>query len=492
MSIKSRVESIVNALNPFVLEKKLSEPKEVFDEEEYSGVGRGKEPEVVNDDLVEVYSTYTWVYVAVNVIARSGASVPIKVYKKKSKGKEATDSPGEFEWEEAPDSSLAKLFERPNPYFSWYELLEGTYAYLEMLGNAYWEVVKAKKKSAQAGIDVTVPVEVYLLKSQNMRPIPDPKTLVKGYELLTNGKSVNFKPDEIIAFKYFNPKSTCLGMAPMQPATNSVTMDLWSIGYNKDFFKNSARPEGVLFTPNKLSTTTWRRMQRYWDRMFKGPGRQHRTQILEEGLEYKPITVSPKDTEFVNQRKMSREEILAIFGVPPIKAGLLDNAYYATSREQNKAFWGETMLPKITKIENAINASLVRPYFGEDYYAEFDRDSIVALKEEEEKTSNVLRGYVAAGLMTINEAREKMGLKAVDGGDVVLVNPGLIPLDQMEEMLAGGMVPGAPPVDKPKEGDEPKKNPDEKLEEDGDGEEEPKSDEDTSGGKKVVLPRKEQ
>ena len=125
-----------------------------------------------------------------------------------------------------------------------------------------------------------------------------------------------------------------------------------------------------------------KRLNAKWIGKYGGYQKAFKTPVLEEGLKYKGITSTHQDMEFIQQRKITREEILAAYGVPPAIVGLFEYANYANSREQKKLFWEDTMLPKLIKMQEYVSVFLL-PQYGPRLVGEFDLTTIQALQESD-------------------------------------------------------------------------------------------------------------
>lgn len=346
------------------------------------------------ENYARTYSAATWVYVCVTKISRTSSSVPLKFYRQ---SKEETDKVEEGE--------LVELFSKVNPFISFSDLIEATAAYLLLNGNAYWAIEGNGRK------------EIYPLRADRVKIVPDPKEFVKGYVYNVKGKSISFDRDEVIHFKFFNAESEYYGLSPLAVARMVLTLEFYALTSNKNLFKNAVRPGGVLEVEHPLDDTTYRRLKRQWEKAHKGPDNWHKMIVLEGGAKWRDTAIRPKDMEFLAQRKMNREEICAIFGVPPAEVGIFEYANYANSREQRKIFWEDTIIPILKRIAGTINEKLV-PSFGPNLFCDFDFSGVAALKEDEREKMEVATGLVGRNIITVNEARGRFyNLPAVDWGD---------------------------------------------------------------------------
>ncbi len=363
----------------------------------------GKERPENYEDYAMAYGQVVWVYACVSTISTAIAGTPLKVYL------ESADS-----IEELSDSRLARLLSTVNPHISAYDLWEATASFLELSGNCYWEI----ERDAEG-----VPTAIYPMRPDRVKIVPDKSDFVKGYIYEINGRTVSLSRDEVIHFKHFNPANDYYGLGPIAAVRNSITIDQYCVAYNKAFFKNGAHPGGVLETDTSLGEEAFNRLRKQWEEGHKGSARAHRIAVLEEGLKYKPIGLSPRDMEFLKQRKFCREEICSVFKVPPALVGIYEYANYANAEHQNRAFWQKTIIPKLRKLEQELNSSLA-PVFQPTgsrekrrLFVRFDTSAIDALKENEDVKSQVQERLVRSGIMTINEVRRLENLPPVPWGD---------------------------------------------------------------------------
>ena len=345
----------------------------------------GAAPPAIAADAARAYSQHAWVYACVRAIAQAAASVPAAVWRvglHGEKRKVETTHP------------LARLLRRPNPRYSFTELMEATVVGLELTGNAYWAL--------EAGPDGTV-AEIWPMRPDRVKVVPG-RNLVEGYIYEANGKRVAFGADEVLHFRYFSPADDFYGLSPLSAAVDSVTTDLYAIAYNQAFFKRGARPEGVITSQVQLSEEEMKRLRAQFEELYSGVDKAHRVMILGADLQWQSLGVAPKDADFLQQRKLSREEICAVFGVPPAVVGIYQYANYANAQLQRKLFWSETVLPKLGRIAGVINEYLT-PRFGQDLEVEFDASGVPALQAEAREQAEVAAILVNAGILTAEEAR---------------------------------------------------------------------------------------
>jgi len=355
-------------------------------------------------DYLASYEKSIWMYASVFRISTAFAKVPFRVYKKRvtKKGRRT----------ELTDHLVNYVLNTPNPYCTRFDLWEATTAFAELTGNSYWELVSEGKKP---------PEEIYVLRPDRMEIKASKKKLVDSYQFEVNGRKIIFLPEDILHFKYFSPTSDLYGTSANTAAEKSIILDLYALQFNAQFFKAGARLMGTLETDRHLSDKAFKRLERKWVGRYGGMEKSFKTAILEEGLKYKPIASTHTDMEFIEQRKMTREEILAAYGVPPAIVGLFEYANYSNSLEQKRLFWEDTMIPKLKKTEENVS-SFFLPRYGTRLVGEFDLSTIEALQESQEAKQKIACGLTDSGIMTRNEARhEYYQLDPVEGGDKITI-----------------------------------------------------------------------
>jgi len=339
----------------------------------------------------QAFEKCIWVFIAIREIAQAIAGIPLRV---------GLNQNGT--WEEKPNSRPAKLFQNPNPFLTRYDLWERIAVDLELFGNAYLEIVKD---------DQGIPVEVYPLRPDRVEIEGHPKRFISRYYYIINGRKLpvgGWPPDEIVHFRTANPASEFYGLSPIKPLDVSLQLDLYALLFNRRFFEAGARIGGVLETDYTLSKETEERLQAWFAENFTGYQAAFVVPVLQSGLKYKQVRETHKEMEFIEQRKVVREEILGTFGVPPAMVGLFETANYASAYVQKELFYVDTIVPKLLKIQERLNKSLLSQ-FGPGWEARFSLEDIPALREKEETKAKVYAQYVAAGILTPDEVRAKEG-----------------------------------------------------------------------------------
>jgi HK97 family phage portal protein len=349
------------------------------------------------------------VYRAVRMIAEAAASVPLLLYE------------GDAEITTHP---LLDLIARPSPVSSAPDLLEAWYGFLLVSGNAYLEAVAV-------GGEIR---ELHALRPDRMKVIPGPDGWPEAFEYTAGGRSVRFAGETvpgvrpILHVKLFNPVNDHYGMSPIEAAATAIDIHNTAARWNKALLDNSARPSGALVYTSRdgnLTPEQYERLKAELEQGFQGASHAGRPLLLEGGLDWKSMSLSPKDMDFIEAKHAAAREIALALGVPPMLLGIPGDNTYSNYAEANRTFWRQTVLPLVNRTAKALSAWL-GPAFSTTNPAlslskgvvafEFrpDLDAIEALSPERE----VLWSRLDKGtFLTINEKRAAVGYGPVEGGD---------------------------------------------------------------------------
>ncbi len=390
--------------------------------------GSSPRPSVHNmEQYLGRYADQAWVYACISVLASKGAGVPLKIYRKKADGQA----------EELPNHPLKVLVDSANPLMNGYDLMEATIGYKGLAGNAYWLLdafVNGK------------PTEVYPLNPQYVKVKADRDKGIVGYiyEPVPGQVKKFLDVAEVLHFKSWNPLDPFYGLAPISAARDASDSMMHADRYNKAFFENSAEPGGILTTEATISNPDTReRIRQIWKKTHQGSRKAHEIAILEGGLKWQSTATTQRDMQFPELKHMTREDILAVYHIPPIMVGVFSGDDSADAREQRKIFWIDTMVPELRKVESVVNERLVKPY-DPNVFAAFDLTGIEELQEDKRTKAEEDEILTRSGIKLINEVRKERKLEAVPYGDTWNAPISLMPIETHEIPD-----PVAPPPDEP-------------------------------------------
>lgn len=294
------------------------------------------------------------------------------------------------------------LLARPNPREGGTELMEALYGNLLLSGNAYCEVIAAGDK----------PVELHALRPDRISLVPGPDGWPVAYDYALGTRLSRFPIGEggrspILHLRLFDPLDDHYGFAPLSAAQVALEMHDSASRWNKALLDNSARPSGALVygASDNMSDEQFDRLKKELESAFQGSFNAGRPILLEGGLDWKPLSLTPKDMDFLEARAGAAREIALAFGVPPLLLGFPGDNTHANYAEANRAFWRSTILPLVQRTQGAM-AHWLQPYFTEDIRFRPDVDAIEALSSEREA---LWRRVSAAPFLTEDEKREALG-----------------------------------------------------------------------------------
>ena len=335
------------------------------------------------------YSKNPVVYRCVRLIAEAAASVPWVLHK----GKRELDT-----------HPLLEQLARPNPQLDGTSFMERVYSHLMLAGNAYLEIVLLESE----------PRELYALRPDRMRVVPGEEGWPQAYEYEVGGRKVVFDQTAsdvppILHLSLFHPTDDHYGMAPIEASLAALDTHNAAAEWNKALLDNSARPSGALVyldaNGGNLTTEQFERLKHELGERFSGVENAGRPLLLEGGLDWKQMGLSPKDMDFIEAKHAASREIALAFGVPPMLLGVPGDATYANYAEANRAFWRQTILPLVGRAGKAIGHWL-QPAYGGDLRLGFDADAVEALSVERE---HLWARVDAASFLTENEKRQAVG-----------------------------------------------------------------------------------
>jgi HK97 family phage portal protein len=318
--------------------------------------------------------------------------------------------------EEIDRHPLLDLLCHPNPLQDGISFMESIYAYLEIAGNAYIEAVRSH--------DNQRPIELYVLRPDRMKIVPGSAGFPQGYQYNVNGQTTTWPADpisgasNILHLKRFNPLDDWYGMAPLEAAQVSVDQHNAAGSWNQALLNQSARPSGALVYapkdgPSTLNDDQMQRLREEVGQMYQGSHNAGRPLILEGGLDWREMSLSPKDMDWLAGRNTAARDIALAFGVPAQMVGIPDSQTYANMAEARMAFYEETVLPLVTRVIAGFDHWLT-PMFDDHLELDFDPDEISALTPRRDQQWSKLQN---ATFLTRNEKREAAGYGPVPGGE---------------------------------------------------------------------------
>ena len=337
------------------------------------------------------------VYACVRVKSEDLASLPLILYRRLERGKER-----------APEHSLYRiLHDQANPQMTALQFRETMATHLELRGNAFANI--------ERNSDGTVKWLWPLNPTRMDKPMlaTDGRLLYRYW--LPNGTQAILTQDEVFHLRGMSFDGV-LGVSPIEAQRETMGNALAAMEYGTRFFANNANPSGVLQAKSRISEEAAKRLRNSWNDAHQGLSNAHRVAILEEGMEWKQISITPEDAQYLESKKYSRSEIAGIYRVPPHKIADLERSTFSNIEEQDIDYAKSTIRPMARRWEAQTNMSLLLPSEQSRYLSEFLLDDLLR-----GKTLERFEAYQKAWWMTGNEIRERENLNPIDGLDQPLL-----------------------------------------------------------------------
>lgn len=359
----------------------------------------------------------TAVYSCVRILAEAVAGLPLHLYKyNESGGKERA----------AENQLYFLLHDEPNPEMTSFVFRETLMTHLLLWGNAYAQLIRNGKGEV---------IALYPLMPNRMTVDRDNKGRLyyqywrgKDEAKLSRDNIVILQPSDVLHIPGLGFDGL-VGYSPIAMAKNAVGMAIACEEYGAKFFANGATPGGILEHPGIVKDPA--RVRESWNAVYQGSGNAHRIAVLEEGMKYTPIGISPEQAQFLETRKFQINEIARIFRVPPHMVGDLEKSSFSNIEQQSLEFVKYTLEPWLVRWEQAMVRSLLSKTEKEQYFIKFNVDGL--LRGDYESRMN---GYAIGrqnGWLSANDIRELEDMNRIpaeQGSDTYLVNGNMLPLDK--------------------------------------------------------------
>ena len=317
---------------------------------------------------------------------------------------------------EVEQHPLLDLMRRPNPWMGQSAFMQSAVAYLMLDGNSYLWANRPENRK--------IPIELLTLRPDRMKPRVERGEVV-AYDYTINGSTTPLRKEDVLHLRLFNPLDDVLGLSPIQSAALSILTGNQAKRWNLSLLQNGARPMGALSSQGTLTDDQYERLKGEFDVKYVGQENAGKPVVLEGGVQWQEMSLSPADMSWLESQKLSAREIAICYGVPPEMIGDSSNKTYSNYREARRAFYQETALPLMDSIQGEFGNWLV-PMYDPALSYRYDRDDIDALQEDRTELWTRLG---AASWLTLNEKREACGYEAIEGGDVILVPATMLPVD---------------------------------------------------------------
>ena len=355
---------------------------------DFFGSTTGSTASVTNEQAMRLNT----VYACVKVLSDTMATLPCRLYRETKGGTELHST--------SPLDTL--MLNSPNEYQTGAEFFSYVMVNLCLSGNFYGYVNRTSSGAV---------VEILPLKTENVSVQQDSQYNVIYVVTFDDGRRDVMTPDQILHIRGMSMDGVT-GVSPIQYNGNTLGAGIDARDYAAKVFTNDATPRGVLHTDGILDDDSFENIKKSWNASHGGVGNSHKVAILEQGLKFQAVSLSPDDVQLLDMRKYTRSEICAMFRVPPHMIGDLDRATFSNIEHQDLAFYKATMLPYLMLIEARLNKALLNVTTQC-----FKFDTANLLRTDMGTRVETYNTLISAGVMSPNEARKELGYNPREGGD---------------------------------------------------------------------------
>lgn len=360
----------------------------------------------------------TAVYACVRILAEAVAGLPLHLYRYEKDGSK----------KKAVDNNLYWLLHNePNPEMTSFVFREIMMEHLLLSGNAYAQKIRNQRGEL---------IALYPLMPDQMQVLRNMDTGKIYYQYTRSLGDAKINPDEMVVTLSSDDVfhipglgfNGLFGFSPIEMAKNAVGMAMATEEYGAKFFANGAQPQGVLEHPGTVKDPS--KLRETWQSTFGGSSNSNKIAVLEEGLKYVPIAISPEQAQFLETRKFQLNEIARIFRIPPHMIGDLEKSSFSNIEQQSLEFVKYTLDPWIIRWEQSLQRSLFTQQEKKQYFFKFSVDGLLRGDYKSR-----MEGFAIArqnGWMSTDDIREFEDMDKLPegmGGDLYLINGNMLPLN---------------------------------------------------------------
>jgi HK97 family phage portal protein len=364
-----------------------------------------------------IYRSQPYVSAAVDKVAASAARLSLKTYQRTPDG-------GRNRLRNHP---LALLLARPFPLLDPFQFWVWTVSTFELYGEVIWIKLRATPKGP--------PIALVPMHPVNVEIELDKETGERVYRWRAIDKT--WPQRDVVHFRSYAPDMGLRGRSRLEPLRSTLISEDAVRRASEAWWKNGARPSVVLSHSGNISEPAMARLRASWEHLHRGVDRWGAAAILEEGMTANVMQLTAEDMQMVESRKLARDEICAVFDVPPPVLHILDRATFSNITEQMRSMYRDTMTPRLSLYESVIRSQLIPEFDDPDtVYVEFDMRDV--LRGDFEQRTEAYRVAVSTGWMKPKEVRDAENMP--DAGpmaDQLYVNAALVPMSAVQ--------PGAQP-----------------------------------------------
>lgn len=356
----------------------------------------------VNEDKA---LTFTAVWAAIRLLSESVSSLPINVYEIDKNGNKVVATAN-------PIYNLLKY--KPNNFQNKITFLELLMMGLAAKGESFFYIERNQR---------TVPTQLIPLNFDEVDVVQ-----VESGALFYETKFGTKDATDILHFKGITTDGV-RGLSPIMQCKNSIGWGISVEEFGNTFFKNGAKLSGVLQTDRALSETAIGRLKNSFNNVYAQLSGSNSTVVLEEGLTFKPVSISAEQAQFLASRTFSVEEVARIFNIPPHMLKDLSKSSFNNIEMQSQEFVTYTLMPYLVRIEQEMNLKLFRTNELGKVFVQFNVNAL--LRGNIKDRSEFYRTMINIGAMNINEVRSKENLNKIENGNKHFMQLNMTTIDKI-------------------------------------------------------------
>jgi len=348
------------------------------------------------------FKASTWVFACISKRMKAAASVPLKVQEEVE--------PEVWEDSDSPEGrELARLLHFPNEKMSSQDMTETIVSHLDLGGNALLTKVRVRNQ----------PAELWIVRPDRMKPVPSRTDYIAYYEYDRDGQKIKIPPQDVVHFRYIDPSNEFWGISPLMAGGKTVDMEVEAVNWNKETMQNRAVPDGMISAKIPMSGKQFEEANAYLENQLLGASNARRPFVMGHDADFKQFSLSPAELDFIESRKLTREEICAMFAVPPPLVGIYDKATLANIQTARVIFWLDSIVPFLENLPDVWTFALAAPDFGPKLRVVYDVSKVQAIQELLKEKIKAAKTLSDMGV-PFNDINQRLDLGFADliGGDV--------------------------------------------------------------------------
>lgn len=376
--------------------------------------------------LTEGYLKNVIVYRCIKEITDAAGGIGIDVYKN-----------GDIAGEKDP---LAVFLTKPNKNYSWKRFVKSALTDYLYSGNCYIVAYDGLNGQQVTAPPTTLPaeLEIYAPYEVEVEGTRYNQTAFKFSPEMDGEKRFPIDPltglSRILHFKTVNPQDPRYGISPLQPSAFNVDIHNHGSQWNLSLLRNSAAPSGIYRSDQTMGDNEFARLKQEIKDNYSGSKNAGRTLILDGGLQYQQIALSPVDMDFISSLDTAARNIASAFGVP-FPLVIPEGSTYNNVKDARVALYENTVIPMLSEFLQELSRWFTL-ILKQPYDIRLNLESVSALEDKRATAFERMGLAVANGLITINEARTELGYEAILGAaDELLVPSSMVALDALNEPM---------------------------------------------------------